>query len=139
MSVWLPVSAPLSGSGGALVSLSIDVQPRYLESLLEALARVSFPVNPQIYHEAAMVYVYPDGHSETEAVTLVEFPAYTVQVDEVREALTAYGFDASSIHTRDMLAEIHAELEAEPAPTGSNWTTRYRRKRKLAAGAAYQP
>ena len=98
MSVWPPPPTPaLSGSEGALVSISIDVDPRYLESLLEALARVSFPINPQIYHEAALVYRYADGHRETEAVTLVEFPAYAGQLEEVRAQIASEETDLNEL------------------------------------------
>jgi hypothetical protein len=129
MSVWPPApTATLSGSSGALVSISIDVDPRFLESLLEALAQVSFPVNPQIYHDAEMVYRYADGHEETEAALLVEFPAYAGQLKEVREALAACGFDPSRLQVTWMLAEIHAEPTAEPAPPGAPYVERYRRK-----------
>ena len=51
-----PTNPALSGSEGTLVSVSICVDPRHLEPLLEALAQVSFPINPQIYHDAALVY-----------------------------------------------------------------------------------
>ncbi len=140
MSVWPPEpSAALSGSDGALASLSIDVDPRFLESLLEALARLSFPVNPQIYHEAEMVYRYADGHEETEAATLVEFPAYAGQLKEVREALAAFGFDPSSVYVTWMLAEIHAEPTVEAAPPGAPYVERYRRKFRLARAGSYQP
>src|SRR5579871_6198759 len=110
LSVWphLPAAA-LSGSSGALVSVSIDVHARDLEALLDTLARLSFPVNPEIYHEAAMVYLYPDGHRETEAVTLVEFPAYASHLNEVRQSLGASGFDPGQIQVVDMLLAIQAE------------------------------
>ena len=55
MSVWPklpPVTPSLSTAEGALVSVSIHAEPHCLESLLEALAQVSFPINPQIYHDA---------------------------------------------------------------------------------------
>ena len=95
MSVWLDTQFPvLSGNEGELVSVSVEVEARHLESLLDALARVSFPVNPQIYHDA---------------VTLVEFPAYAQQVEEVREALAAFGFDPSQVRILDMLARLRAE------------------------------
>ncbi len=60
----------LFGLEGELVSLRISVEPRLLEDLLEALARLDFPVNPQLYHQPAHV--------------TVEFPAYSARVDEVR-------------------------------------------------------
>src|ERR1022692_4222374 len=83
MSVWpktLPLVPSLSTAEGALVSVSIHVEPHCLESLLEALALVSFPLNPQIYHDAAVVYRFGDGREETESVAMVEFPAYEARL-----------------------------------------------------------
>jgi hypothetical protein len=77
-----PESA-LFGREGELISLSIATEPRLLEELLEALAALDFPVNPQLYHRTAQV--------------LVEFPAYSSQVDRVREALIRQGFDADEV------------------------------------------
>ena len=97
MSVWqgsspLPVSVPsLSSAEGDLVSVSIPVEPRRLEALLESLAETSFPINPQIYHEA---------------VTVVEFPAYGGQLDEVRATLSNHGFDAAALRFTAMLQKI---------------------------------
>ena len=56
--------ASLATSEGALVSVSIHIHPRYLEALLEALARIDFPINPQIYHDAEIVTVHADGSEE---------------------------------------------------------------------------
>jgi hypothetical protein len=112
MSVWpstLPASPTLSGREGALVSVSIDVDPRRLESLLEALAQTGFPINPQIYHDAAVVYLSADGREETQTATLVEFPAYEGRLDEVRNALDSHGFEPASICATGMLDEIHRE------------------------------
>jgi len=130
MSVWHSAapSPMLSGRDGALVSVSIDVDPRDLEELLEALARVEFPINPQIYHNAEMVYVYSNGEEETAAVTLVEFPAYAGRLEEVRYALSADGFDPASVYVTRMLDEIHAGSPAEPAPEGARYLSRHRRK-----------
>lgn len=97
----------LETNEGELVSLSITVEPSTLESLLEALAGVCFPINPQIYHGGA--------------ATLVEFPAYAGRVDEVRSAIAAYGFDPASIGVTGMLDEIQSSSDA-------------RRKRMMAAG-----
>src|SRR5438128_509809 len=118
MSVWpetLPDTPSLSGREGALVSVSIAVDPRRLESLLEALASVNFPINPQIYHDAAIVYSYPGDRQESEPTTLVEFPAYEAQLDEVRRVMNASGFDSASMQATSMLDEIHAS-STEPAP-----------------------
>jgi len=49
----------LATSEGTLISISISVQSSCLESVLEALAGVSFPVNPQIYHDAAVISRFP--------------------------------------------------------------------------------
>ncbi len=134
MSVWPdtlpPQAAPLAGSEGMLVSVSIDVDARYLESLLEALAQVSFPVNPEIYHEAAIIYRYADGQERAVDTTLVEFPAYASRLDEVRRALESYGFDPASLHVTGMMEEIHAEVPAEAGPTGAPYVASYRVKRR---------
>ena len=135
MSVWpktLPVTPSLSTAEGALVSVSVHVEPHCLESLLEALALVSFPINPQIYHDAAMVYRYADGHDETESITLVEFPAYEGRLDEVRLAVQAYGFQPDCIHAIGMLDEIQSDPRPEPAPEGAVYVSRSRVKRRPA-------
>ena len=98
MSVWQCTTAsPLSGRGGELVSVSISVDPPDLERLLETLAHADFPINPQIYHA--------DGHSP-DAKTVVEFPAYSGGLPQVRAALGEAGFDAGSMRVRGMLEEI---------------------------------
>lgn len=133
MSVWPKptLDAPLlSGSKGALVSVSINVDPRHLESLLEALARVCFPVNPQIYHDAMIVYCYPDGHEDLETTTLVDFPAYAGEMEEVHRAVESYGFDPGTIQVSPMLDEIHPGLRLEPAPVGAAYVSRYRVKHR---------
>ena len=127
MSVW-----PLSTSEGQLVSVSIRVNADSLESLLEALARVSFPINPQIYHDAAVVYRYSDDREESESVTLVEFPAYASNLQEVRAALSAYGFEPESMLVVDMLDEIQSASQREPAPPGAEYVARYRVKHRAA-------
>jgi hypothetical protein len=73
----------LFGIEGELVSLRISVEPKLLEDLLESLARLDFPVNPQLYHRP--------GH------VTVEFPAYAAGVAEVRATLDRSGFDAAAL------------------------------------------
>src|SRR4051794_17583295 len=95
MSVWpkpMPECPSLSSSEGDLVSVSIHLEPHDLESLLEALALVSFPINPQIYHEADMAFRYADGHNKGESAPRVDSPAYEARLDEVRASLSAFGF-----------------------------------------------
>ena len=136
MRVWPQpaVAGPsLATSEGSLVSISVSVDPRRLEALLEALAQIGFPINPQIYHNASYVYVYPDGHEEAEPTTLVEFPAYAQRLDEVRRALEANGFDPHSAEVVSMLDEIHRAPPLEPAPPGAKYRARYRMKQRTAA------
>jgi hypothetical protein len=106
MSVWQCASSasPLSSSEGELVSISISVDPRDLEELLEALAHIDFPINPQIYHAEA--------HS-AEARTVVEFPAYASGLERVWAALAGSGFDTANIRVRGMLEEIQSLLGQE--------------------------
>ena len=91
MSVWPNTS--LTTSEGELFSISIAVEPRRLEALLEALAHASFPINPRIRHGA---------------VTRVDFPAYENRMTEIESVLTAYGFGAAQICATPMVQEIHA-------------------------------
>jgi hypothetical protein len=138
MSVWPNTAVPgasLSGSEGSLASVSIEVEPRHLELLLEALAGLSFPVNPEIYHDAAMVYLFPDGREEAKSITLIEFPAYENQLTEVRSALEAHGFAGASATVTGMLDSIHSERVLEPAEPGARYAARYRVRRRVLAVA----
>src|SRR2546430_9943533 len=111
MSVWqcTPSAAPLCGSEGELVAVSISVSPRDLEALLEGLARVDFPINPQIYHA---------GSDASGAGTIVEFPAYAGGLTQVRDALAAAGFDPDSLRVRSMLDQIQTLLNHESGHSG---------------------
>jgi hypothetical protein len=140
VSVWPSLADPrptLAGREGTLISVAVNVDPRYLEVALEALAQMSFPINPQIYHQASIHYVYPDGREEAEPVTLVEFPAYESRLPEVRRVLAAYGFPADAVHVTGMLDGIHSESLDEPAPAGAGYVTRRIRRhaQALTAGA----
>jgi hypothetical protein len=106
----------LATSEGALVSVSMAVQPRDLEDVLEALAQLDFPVNPQIYHDAAVVTRFADGHQESEPVTLVEFPAYSASVSHVRRAAQACGISPDTIQVTAMLEEIQADSRVDSGP-----------------------
>jgi hypothetical protein len=61
---------------GALLSLRITVEARQLEDLLETLAELPYPLNPQIHH-----------HWDHGARTAVEFPAYQSWLGDIRRAL----------------------------------------------------
>ena len=101
MSVWpTPGLVPgLRGAEGILLSIRIAVDPRHLEELLDTLAGVSFPINPEIHHPVPAFA----GHRPP---TVVEFPAYESRVEEVREALQRRGFDPGSARIASMLEEI---------------------------------
>ena len=131
MSVW-PIPAfrpvdslnpPLTGAEGELVSVRISIEPRLLEKLLDSLASLEFPINPQIYHDAAMVYVYADGRKVVEPTTTVEFPAYASRLAEVRATLQRCGLDPALMSAKNMLEDIHSESDAEPAPAQAPYQT----------------
>ena len=81
----------LSSPEGELVFLRITVDPRTLEQLLEALAALSFPVNPQLYHRPAQV--------------VVEFPAYSERLLEVRDALGRQGLSTDTLEVNQVLGQ----------------------------------
>ncbi|HYP05101.1 MAG TPA: hypothetical protein VER03_02605 [Bryobacteraceae bacterium] len=94
MSVWstaVPEHAVLAGAKGELVQVRVSTDPRLLEDLLECLAGVSFPINPQIIHGLP---------------TVVEFPAYEACLYEVRDALRTYGFSSTSLQVSSMIDSI---------------------------------
>lgn len=136
MSVWPGVAshASLSGSEGILTSIAVHVEPGYLEALLEALAHVDFPVNPQIYHNATLEYRYADGRVEREPTTVVEFPAYQSRVEEVLHVLEAYGFSGDCLHVVDMLEGIQGDVTVEPAPAGAAYISRALRRKPVSGG-----
>jgi hypothetical protein len=84
-----PPPTILHSEEGELVSLRISVEPRSLEHLLEALTALDFPVNPQLYHRPAQV--------------IVEFPAYSARVKDVRKALGQEGFDAEGLQVAGVM------------------------------------
>jgi hypothetical protein len=90
-----------------------------LERLLELLAALPFPINPQIYHDAQVARLFPDGRRESEPTTIVAFPAYASRLIQIREALAAAGFDPASAWASNMLARIHSDYETGPAPPGA--------------------
>jgi hypothetical protein len=139
MSVWPSTpetgTPALRGSEGELVSISVSVEPRDLEDLLEALATLDFPINPQIYHDAAVVYVERDGRQRVEPSTMVEFPGYARLVPKIRGVLETCGFTSGAISVCPMLDEIHSAEHMEPAPPGANYAYRLVRKQTIAAGA----
>ena len=68
---------------GELIAVRVSVDPRHLEDALDAVAELSFPVNPEIRH--------------ANPATVVEFPAYAQRWDEVRRVLGSRGFTAETV------------------------------------------
>jgi len=135
MSVWPNLTGapePLTGSQGPLTCISIEVDSRRLEALLDTLARLPFPINPQIYHDAAVAYRFADGSERVTDKTLVEFPAYAQQTGDVGHALEGAGFSAFDLHVTRMLDEISGPFY-EPAPDGAPFVSRLRIKQKRTA------
>jgi len=83
----------LSSPEGELVSVRIHVDPRFLEDLLECLAEVEFPINPQIQHGRP---------------TSVEFPAYESQMASLRSKVQSAGFPAAAISVSPMVDTLFA-------------------------------
>jgi hypothetical protein len=94
MSDWADSAPSLLGREGELVSVRISVEPKVLEDLLEALAGLDFPVNPQLHHKPALV--------------TVEFPAWTSRLDEVRRVLRDHGFNLAALEVSGVLTAAHA-------------------------------
>ena len=81
----------LTGVEGELVLVRVSTDPRLLEDLLECLAGMSFPINPQICHGRP---------------TVVEFPAYESRLNQVRSALRDAGFAPEGVQISSMLQAI---------------------------------
>lgn len=70
----------IRGSEGDLVLVRITADARHLEEVLEAIAELPFPVNPEINHTL--------GGARR---PVVEFPAYSQRVADVRDLLRDRG------------------------------------------------
>jgi hypothetical protein len=117
-----PSAQSIKGREGELVSVRVCVEARLLEALLDALAGLSFPTNPQIFHQAGIGHVYPDGREDIRPTTMVEFPAFSNHLAQVRDALAAADLPPDSLRVRGMFEKIHSERDAVPAPEGADYT-----------------
>ncbi len=115
----LPDQASLRGRDGELLSIKVRTEPRRLERVLEALASLPFPINPQIYHQGGIAYIYGDGREERKHLTIVEFPAFSDQLELVKKALQRAGLPPETAHVRPMLENIHTDHCTEAAPSGA--------------------
>jgi hypothetical protein len=105
----------LCGSEGELIAVRISVEPRLLERLLDTLARLDFPINPQIYHDAVRVFTGPDGTEQRAPVAVVEFPAWGGRMETVRDALRRNALDGADVTVRSMLEDIRYRRGARVA------------------------
>jgi hypothetical protein len=80
----------LYGAEGQLVLLRAAVDPRFLEELLDALAHLDFPVNPELQHRQGQV--------------IVEFPAYDRHIEEVERTLRNSGLHGLMLQVCGVLA-----------------------------------
>ncbi len=78
MTILLDPASHLHGSEGELVLIRISADARHLEDVLDAVAELPFPINPEIHHA-------------TPQESRVEFPAYSQRVEEVRAILALRG------------------------------------------------
>ena len=92
MSILPEPSTVLRGSEGDLVFVRVRVNSRSLEKLLESLAGLDFPINPEIRHG------FPD--------TWVEFPAYDKHVRAIETLLRRSGFTGATIELANVLSAI---------------------------------
>jgi hypothetical protein len=116
----------LASDEGVLVSIAIRVEPRRLEALLEALAQVAFPINPQIYHEAEIEFCDGNGRQASEVTTLVEFPAYLARIEDVFLALEHNGFRRRDVLVASMLQQLRELDRPEGGQAQAEWTVRSR-------------
>ena len=86
----------LTSSEGELVSVQVTIEPKLLEYLLEALANVPFPINPEIHHPIPGISPH----------TTVQFPAYSERLGDVYRALNASGLPTLGVDVENMLAHI---------------------------------
>lgn len=115
------VAAPVSlaSAEGELLAVRISVEPRWLEKLLDTLAHLDFPISPQIYHQAALRYLYADGGERWEPTTTVEFPAYARWLPALRGTLDSAALPGVRLTVRSMLEDLTADCEIQPGPAGS--------------------
>lgn len=83
-----------SVDAGELLAARIQITPRLLEELLEALATAPFPINPELNH---------GGPGES---TTIQFPLYEHQVEDLRDVLAANGFASSHLEVSSMAEHL---------------------------------
>lgn len=81
-----PFGSPSSSPDDEVITVRISVEAQHLEELLEALAGLSFPVNPRIDHR--------------HLTSVVEFAAAPSRLTDVRRTVKCAGFDPRSVEVQ---------------------------------------
>jgi hypothetical protein len=84
----LPVAILYPDAGLCDLTARIQIHPKLLESLLDCLAKASFPINPELRHDTLR------------GVSCVDFALSEPQVAEIEDLLRASGFNASILEVR---------------------------------------
>ena len=92
MSRYAASHCPLRTCEGELLQLSVLVERRKIEMVLDTLAGLPFPVNPEIVH--------PETAS---GPVVVRFPAYGRRLKAILGELAALGFPSDSVRVRGEL------------------------------------
>lgn len=82
----------LSSFDGDLVSVRWPVDARLLENALEVLACAPFPINPHL--------IPAEAAGPRKAI--IEFPAYSGQLERLGRVLAAHGMDSRELIVSDM-------------------------------------
>ncbi|MEZ5353603.1 MAG: hypothetical protein R2762_13275 [Bryobacteraceae bacterium] len=119
MSAWTAdeiLQGRLYGRDGRLVTVRVSVEASLLEDLLEALAELDFPINPQIHHlareqqtrehqlglDVGLQGARPVGAC---AVSVVEFPAYERWLPLLRARLGQGGLPHNLVEVTDFVLD----------------------------------
>lgn len=78
---------------GELLAALIEISPKLLEEILEALAEAPFPINPELDHS-------------TGGISRVRFPLYESQREDLNQTLIANGFSPELVQFRSVGAQL---------------------------------
>lgn len=85
----------------------IEVKSRLLEDLLEALAKTTFPIDPQLEHNLLA------------GTSIVEFDIASEHIADLQDVLHACGLTSSSLSVRKRI--LNDGAPAVPIDTPSEW------------------
>ncbi len=87
------VASPLfAGPEGELLLVRLQVPAVNLETVLDSLALLPFPINPELRHG------YPES--------VVEFPAYATRTEEIRCVLDASGLTGVRVSVSPLMLSL---------------------------------